>query len=48
MMRRANEMKRAIAVGAAMLVFAVAFAAFSQDLFAATHTSLAESGSSTT
>lgn len=47
-MRRRDDARKAGAVIAAILILAVAALAFSGNLFAATHTSLAESGSSTT
>ena len=48
-MRRIVDVSRAGAIGAAILVLAVAAVTVSSgNLFAATHTTLAESGSSTT
>jgi hypothetical protein len=47
-MRRRDDVIRAGAVAAAILILAAAALTFSGNLFAATHTSLAESGSATT
>jgi hypothetical protein len=47
-MRRRDDARKAGAVAVAMLLLTAAALAFSGNLFAATHTTLAESGSSTT